>query len=84
MRLPRMSDQTLLVLRHFATDPETWCYGYELSAETGLKAGTLYPILMRLKEYSLLEARWVTTPKETPPRHMYRLTQRGLKVVRKN
>ena len=53
-----MSDQTLLVLRHFATDPETWCYGYELSAETGLKAGTLYPILMRLKEYSLLEARW--------------------------
>lgn len=62
-----------------ATD---WRYGYELSRQTGLKSGTLYPILMRLEKCALLEAKWVTTEAGVPPRHTYRLTTSGMEVAR--
>jgi Transcriptional regulator PadR-like family len=35
-----------------------WRYGYELGTETGLKAGSLYPILVRLADRKFLEASW--------------------------
>ena len=77
-----MSSQTLLILEGFVARPTAWRYGYELSRETGLKAGTLYPILMRLAKYSLLEARWVISEEGSPPRHMYRLTSDGLRFAK--
>jgi PadR family transcriptional regulator len=82
MKTPRISPETLLLLQKFAGRPGDWRYGYELSRETGLKSGTLYPILMRLEKYSLLEARWVATEDGVPPRHVYRLTPNGLELAR--
>jgi len=82
MNTPRLSPETLLVLEKFAERPTDWLYGYELSRVTGLKSGTLYPILMRLEKYALLEACWVTTEEGVPPRHTYRLTAGGLEVAR--
>ena len=82
MKTPRLSRETLLVLRRFVERPTDWRYGYELSRETGLKSGTLYPILMRLETYGLLEARWVATEEGVPPRHTYRLTPNGLQLAR--
>ena len=82
MKFPRLSPQTLRVLEQFVGQPAAWRYGYELSQGTGLKSGTLYPILMRLADYSLLETKWVTTEEGVPPRHTYRLTQKGLEAVR--
>ena len=82
MKTPRLSRETLLVLRRFVERPTDWRYGYELSRETGLKSGTLYPILMRLEKHRLLEARWVTTEDGVPPRHTYRLTPNGLELAR--
>lgn len=82
MKTPRLSPQTLQVLEQFVERPSAWRYGYELSQETGLKSGTLYPILMRLADYSLLDTKWVTTEEGVPPRHTYRLTQKGLEAVR--
>lgn len=82
MKTPRLSPQTLQVLAEFTERPVAWRYGYELSQVTGLKSGSLYPILMRLAEYSLLETKWVTTEEGVPPRHTYRLTQKGLEMVR--
>lgn len=82
MRPLRISSQTLCVLEHFAERPSTWRYGYELSRETALKSGTLYPILMRLAKHSLLETKWVTTRDGVPPRHTYRLTPSGLALAR--
>lgn len=82
MKTHRLSPQTLQVLEQFAQRPTAWRYGYELSQGTGLKSGTLYPILMRLAEYSLLDTKWVTTAEGVPPRHTYRLTQKGLERVR--
>lgn len=84
MKAIRLSPQTLDVLGRFSQRPTTWLYGYELSHETGLKSGTIYPLLKRLEEYRLLETRWVQTENGVPPRHMYRLTSKGLELERIN
>jgi PadR family transcriptional regulator len=81
MKSIRLSQQTLLVLDRFSQQPTAWLYGYELSRETGLKSGTLYPILMRLAKHQLLETRWVQTEEGVPPRHTYRLTAKGIDLV---
>lgn len=77
-RSPAVSRQTLDVLQQFLREPELWQYGYDLSRSTGLKSGTLYPILVRLADRGWLEARW-TEPARVgrPPRHLYRLTAEG-------
>jgi PadR family transcriptional regulator PadR len=82
VKIPRISPQTLRVLESFIEHPAAWRYGYELSRETGLKSGTLYPILMRLAKFSFLETKWVTTEDGVPPRHTYRLTPKGGELVR--
>jgi PadR family transcriptional regulator PadR len=78
----QLSPQTLQVLDAFLRDPKDWKYGYDISRNTGLKSGTLYPILMRLAERKLLEASWETAEIGKPPRHMYRLTADGLRYAR--
>ncbi|HXR38593.1 MAG TPA: PadR family transcriptional regulator [Terracidiphilus sp.] len=80
----RLSSQTLLVLDAFLEQVEEWKYGYDLSRVTGLKSGTLYPILMRLAERNLLETEWEQGEPGKPPRHMYRFTPDGLRFARAN
>ncbi len=83
MKLVRTSPQTRLLIASLLDRPADWRYGYDLSRETGLKSGTLYPILMRLAEKSLLETRWEEpTGDGRPPRHMYRLTGLGQRWAR--
>lgn len=73
------SSQTRAVLAALGGNPSEWRHGYSLSRETGLKSGTLYPLLIRLHEQGLLEAEWRApdTPGR-PARHAYRLTSAGL------
>ena len=78
----RLSPQTVLVLDAFLERPKSWRYGYDISRDTGLKSGTLYPILIRLADHELVETRWETTESGKPPRHMYRLTPEGLRSAR--
>jgi DNA-binding PadR family transcriptional regulator len=78
----RKSTQTFQVLAGFLERPGEWKYGYDMSRETGLKSGTLYPILMRLAERALLETRWEPVEAGRPPRHMYRLTPAGAEFAR--
>ena len=81
-RTPDTSPQTLRVFVTLLHDPQTWRYGYELSRETGLASGTLYPILIRLAERDLLETRWEpATQPGRPPRHTYRLTSAGAELA---
>ena len=69
----------LLVLAALCEQPSRWCHGYALARQTGLKSGTLYPILIRLADRGLVEARWQDEPTPgRPRRHLYRLTARGL------
>ena len=77
-----LSRQTLLVLEAFLDHPAEWKYGYDLSRSTGLKSGTLYPLLMRLADRKLLETAWETSDPGKPPRHMYRFTPEGMQFAR--
>jgi|SRR5215469_5103824 len=77
------SAHTLLVLDALTARPRAWRYGYELSQITGLKSGTLYPILMRLCDRGLLESEWQPAAQAgRPPRHIYRLTTVGTAFAR--
>jgi PadR family transcriptional regulator PadR len=77
------SVQTLLVLAALSAQPADWRHGYDLAKETGLKSGTLYPILVRLADRGLVEARWEDgRPAGRPPRHLYRLSSEGLDRAR--
>jgi PadR family transcriptional regulator, regulatory protein PadR len=78
----RRSPQTLHVLELFLAAPADWRYGYDISRDTGVKSGTLYPILMRLEENGLLESDWETSQAGRPPRHVYRLTRSGQRAAR--
>ena len=80
----RLSPQTLEVLEAFLQSPKDWKYGYDISRNTGLKSGTLYPILMRLAERGLLETSWETVEAGKPARHLYRLTADGLRFAREH
>jgi PadR family transcriptional regulator PadR len=82
-RTPHASPQTLRLFEALMKDPSTWRYGYDLSRETGLASGTLYPILMRLTEQALLEAGWEPSDQPgRPPRHTYRLTGDGVALAK--
>ena len=77
-RTRRPSPQTVAVLTALAAGPLVWRHGYELGQEVGLKAGSLYPILMRLSDRGLLESMWEADPPSgRPARHLYRLTGAG-------
>ena len=72
------SAQTLSVLAALFAEPAQWQHGYALAKLTGLKSGTLYPILIRLADRGLVEACWEQEPTPgRPRRHLYRLTAAG-------
>jgi DNA-binding PadR family transcriptional regulator len=63
--------------------PDEWRHGYDLSKETGLKSGTLYPQLMRLEAQGWLETRWDDPAAPgRPARHLYRLQQDRIGAAR--
>lgn len=66
------------VLGEFLAAREEWKYGYTISRKTGLKSGTLYPLLLRLADHGLLETSWASSEDGKPPRHLYRLTDSGV------
>ena len=78
-RRTAFSAQTLAVLAALAARPSDWRHGYDLARETELKSGTLYPILVRLADREIVQARWEEDePSGRPRRHLYRLTSDGL------
>ena len=73
------SPQTVRLFEALLAEPARWRYGYDLSRETGLASGTLYPILMRLSTQRLLDTDWEASDEPgRPPRHTYRLTTDGI------
>jgi DNA-binding PadR family transcriptional regulator len=80
-KMPRMTLSTQLVLGELIADPTRRIHGFELIAATGLRSGTLYPILLRLEELGWLESEWeepgVHGPAGRPRRRYYWLTKDG-------
>jgi PadR family transcriptional regulator PadR len=82
---PRMTLQTLKVLKVLFSDPLGEHYGLEIANQAGLKSGTIYPILVRLEEY-----KWVTSDWEEidpvvegrRPRRYYKLSPKGVERAR--
>lgn len=78
----RPSPQTIAVLAALAADTRRWRHGYDLARETGLPAGSLYPILMRLADRGLVEATWeADPPMGRPRRHLYRILGSGRQLL---
>ena len=77
-RARRPSPQTMAVIEALAQEPTVWRYGYDLCQQLGMKAGSMYPILMRLADQGMLETTWAAEAEPgRPPRHLYRLTGTG-------
>ena len=80
----RPSKQMLALLAVMSDYPAEWRHGYDLMKDIGVLSGTLYPLLMRMKEQGLLDAEW-REPLQAgrPPRHAYRLTAAGVALAQK-
>lgn len=86
MSPPRMTTQTLSVLSTMLGAPEADWYGLDLSKRSGLKPGTIYPILDRLLKAGWLERRWEQidpVAEGRPRRRLYRLTGVGAPAARR-
>ena len=69
----RPSEQTFNVLLALAEDPTQWRHGYDLCQQTGLKAGSMYPILIRLADRGWLETSWEAELQDGPTRWEFAL-----------
>ncbi len=77
---PRLTHQTLKVLRMFMNAPTRAFAGSDIAKETRLMSGTLYPILARLEKAEWLTSEWeVLDPSEIgrPRKRYYRITALG-------
>ena len=75
----RSSAQTLSIFEALLAQPRKWRHGYDLSLQTELKSGTLYPVLMRLNDRGFLDSKWEESDLPgRPPRRMYRLNSAGI------
>jgi len=78
----RPSPETAEVVLALAEQGAEWSYGYDLCGRLGLKAGTMYPILMRLADRGQVETAWeMDAPRGRPPRHLYRLAPAGTELA---
>jgi PadR family transcriptional regulator, regulatory protein PadR len=55
---PRMTVQTLRVLKVLLDEPLAEHFGLEISRTAGLPTGSIYPILARLEQAGWLESAW--------------------------
>jgi PadR family transcriptional regulator, regulatory protein PadR len=80
-----LSEHARKVLSALLDARKDWSHGYELCRVTGVKSGTLYPLLIRLEAKGYLDAKWLE-PSQVgrPPRHVYRLTASGVALARDN
>ena len=77
------SRQTAAVLTALAETGAAWSHGYDLCRSLDLKAGTVYPILIRLAERGYVMTAWEEDPpKGRPARHLYRISPEGAEYAR--
>ena len=78
----RRSELGARVLALLAQEPARWRHGYDTMKAVGLASGTLYPLLMRLRDAGLVEAQWQEPAAPgRPARHAYRITAAGLQAA---
>ncbi len=83
-RKPRLSHQSLKVLRTFMERPPDTLSGADVRRATKLSSGTLYPILIRFEDAGLLTSDWEEIdPSEAgrPRRRLYKITGAGIGIA---
>lgn len=81
MRSVRGTLASQLVLRALLARASGETYGLEVIRATGLRAGTVYPILKRLEDAGWLSSNWEDIDPEVagrPARRLYRFTGDGV------
>lgn len=82
VRSRALSGHARALLGALAESGPDWRHGYDLARRTGLRSGTLYPLLIRLEAQGYLEAEWQPPASPgRPPRHAYRLTAAGRELA---
>ena len=83
---PRLTAQTVAVVRALLTEPTKARWGRDIAAETGLKSGSLHPILARLERAGWVESYWEDPAEHEdagrPRRRYYRFTPDGAETAR--
>lgn len=81
--LQRVTEPTVAVLRVLlAADDPVW--GLRIIKETGLKAGSVYPILSRLEDGLWVSGEWEGHDERSGPRRrLYRFTEEGEREARR-
>jgi DNA-binding PadR family transcriptional regulator len=69
-----LSPNAARLLALFLATPERPLYGYELMRSTGIKSGSLYPVLGRFESLGWLVGSMEESPGGRPPRRVYTLT----------
>jgi PadR family transcriptional regulator PadR len=73
---PRWTPQTAVVVAQLMAKDRQW--GRLLAEATGLKTGTVHPILMRLEEEGMAVSEWeADAPQGRPRRRYYTMTADG-------
>ena len=76
----RMTKPTGEVLKFMLETTEARHYGMEITQATGIRAGTLYPMLVRLEQVGWVESEWEEIDPVAagrPARRYYHLTAQG-------
>ncbi|SCL40467.1 Transcriptional regulator PadR-like family protein [Micromonospora pallida] len=83
---PRLTPQTVEVLRLLLAEPDRPRYGRDIAHQTELKTGTLHPLLARLELAGWVESFWEDPAAHEvqgrPRRRYYRLTTDGVRAAR--
>jgi PadR family transcriptional regulator, regulatory protein PadR len=82
---PRLSHQTLRMLRCFLEQHPDRIAGSDIWKQTGMLSGTIYPIFRRLEGAGWLDSEWEQLdPSDAgrPRRRLYRLTGLGYNKAR--
>lgn len=80
----RLTTQTVNVIKAIMSRPGQGVSGAEISKDTGLASGSLYPILMRLEKAGWLSSEWEAgdpAKLRRPRRRFYRVTALGQREV---
>ncbi|HYN92252.1 MAG TPA: helix-turn-helix transcriptional regulator [Pilimelia sp.] len=83
--MPRLTPQTVAVLRALLETPAAPRWGRDIANETGLKSGTLHPILARLERAGIVESSWeepaAHEDQGRPRRRYYRFAPGGAQTA---
>lgn len=82
---PRLSHATLRILRVFLMHPGQELAGADITRNTGIRSGTVYPTLTRLEVAGWLSSKWErgdASDLGRPLRRLYKLTGAGTRKAR--